>query len=135
MREAVERIIKQADNILDAAQPRRAEIRERLSQISPPPAAGQPPEPEAVTLERNTLNARLSQLSTPITGAESAKWEAGNLLDRINRHRRVLFAERLLQRVPSPVSQAFWTDVRANAIIGYRKLASMAQALGKKLFR
>ncbi len=134
MREAAERVIKQADTILEAAQPRQAEVQERLTRLSPAPQAGQPPEPEAVTIERNTLNIRLSQISAPMTGAESAKWDAGNLLDRINRRRRVLFAERLLQRVPSPISQAFWTDVRTNAIIGYRKLTSMAQLWGNSFF-
>jgi small-conductance mechanosensitive channel len=134
MREAAERIITRAANILEAAQPRQAELKERLARLSPPPQAGQPPEPEAVTIERNNLNGRLSQVSAPIRGAEDVNWEAGNLLDRINRRRRVLFADKLLQRVASPVSPGFWTDVQEKAKIGYRKLTFMAQVWANTLF-
>jgi potassium-dependent mechanosensitive channel len=134
MRQKAENTIEQATKILDTARPRYHELKDRLSRLAPPPAAGQPPEPDALAGERASLNARLSQLLKPITGAQDAVGDANNLLDRINRERRILFANKLLQRVASPLSPSFWLEVRYTAEIGLRKLSFMAGVWWANLF-
>ncbi|MEZ5808238.1 MAG: mechanosensitive ion channel family protein [Zhengella sp.] len=81
-----------------AFRPRLSEINARLEQLGPPPADGQPPEPESVTQERNRLLAEKSAINDLLGRAENSSLAANRLADRINTIRRDLFTQALTRR-------------------------------------
>ncbi|MGE3307877.1 MAG: mechanosensitive ion channel domain-containing protein [Rhizobiaceae bacterium] len=78
-----------------AFRPRLAEINTRLDQIGPPPAAGQPTEPDIITLERQRLTSEKAEISALIGIAETQSIRTSRLIDRIAEIRRELFARLL----------------------------------------
>ncbi|KGF70412.1 mechanosensitive ion channel protein [Hoeflea sp. BAL378] len=89
--------------------PRLTEIKARIDQLGPPPAADDPPEPEAVAAERARLAAERALINTLTGRAESVTVRASDLGDRITEARRQLFATTLFKRTeigPSMLSEA-----------------------------
>lgn len=81
-----------------AFRPRIAEINAKLDQLGPPPADGQPPEPDIVTSERSALIAEKAEINAVLGIAEGLSVRVDNLVDRIAELRRQLFARQLTQR-------------------------------------
>ncbi len=77
---------------------RTAEINTRLEQIGPPPAEGQPSEPDVVTAERNALAAEKAQINAVIGMAQSESVRASGLIERISTMRSELFRSLLTKR-------------------------------------
>jgi len=83
-----------------AFRPRVAEINAKLEQLGPPPADGQPPEPDIVTSERSALTAEKAEINAVLGVAEGLSVRVDNLVERIGVLRRDLFARLLTQRYP-----------------------------------
>ena len=81
-----------------AFRPRLSEINSRVEQLGPPPAEGQPPEPEIVTQERQTLAAEKAEINAVLGMAESLSIRISGLIDRIGTMRRELFQNLLTKR-------------------------------------
>src|SRR6185369_9496047 len=81
-----------------AFRPRIAEINARLEQLGPPPAAGQPAEPDIVSGERAALLAEKAEINAVLGVAEGLSVRVDNLVDHIAELRRDLFARQLTQR-------------------------------------
>jgi potassium efflux system protein len=81
-----------------AFRPRLAEINGRLDQLGPPPAEGQPPEPELVTNERQALLAEKAEINAALGVAEDQSIRMNALITRITEVRRDLFSRQLTRR-------------------------------------
>lgn len=95
----LEEVAKKLLGVGLAFRPRLAEINARLEQLGPPPAAGQPAEPEIVTSERNELAAEKAQINAMIGETEDTSLTVNQMIERIGEMRRELFARTLSQRV------------------------------------
>ncbi|HTV71807.1 MAG TPA: mechanosensitive ion channel family protein, partial [Rhizobiaceae bacterium] len=90
-----------AAQVLQAGQafrPRLQEINTRLEQLGPPPAAGQPPEPDIVQLERQDLTSEKAEINALLGVAENLSIRINGLLSRIAEIRRELFSSLLTKR-------------------------------------
>jgi potassium-dependent mechanosensitive channel len=94
----LEDIDRQLLNSALAFRPRLNEISKRLDQLGPPPAEGQPGEPDIVTLERQNLLAEKAEINALIGMAETQSLRIGAMVDRIAEMRRDLFARLLTKR-------------------------------------
>ncbi len=126
MREAAEDIIRQLNDIVEAQQPRATELQARLDALGPVPATGQPPEPEVNATERKAISQSLGFILGPIRAAGGVLFDTKSLLERINRQRRILFADKLLSRVESPLSPSLWRRVIGETRNGIARLSDMA---------
>lgn len=104
--------------IREAAQKFAAEIKPRLDaaqaqmeSLGPAPGENQPPEPEAVARQRESLNANWSALSGALRSAEATALRASQLITKIQDIRRRNFAERLFERVPGLFTFEVWRDL------------------------
>ncbi len=106
--------------VLDSAlafRPRLNEINARLDQLGPPPAAGQPAEPDIVALERQNLLAEKAEINALVGVAENLSIRVSSLVDRIADLRRDLFQRLLTKRYDInyalfvEVSQAFVAEM------------------------
>jgi small-conductance mechanosensitive channel len=78
--------------------PRLTEINSRLDQLGPAPAEGQPPEPELVAGERQTLLAEKAEINAALGVAEDQSIRINALITRITEMRRDLFSRLLTRR-------------------------------------
>ena len=76
-----------------AFRPRLAEINARIEQLGPPPAEGQPAEPDIVSSERQALVAEKAEINAVLGAAESLSLRVNGLIDQIAELRRELFAQ------------------------------------------
>ena len=81
-----------------AFRPRLAEINARLEQFGPAPAEGQPPEPDMVTRERQSLAAEKAEINGLLGIAENLSIRINSLVNKIADMRRELFANLLTKR-------------------------------------
>ncbi len=81
-----------------AFRPRLNEINDRLTQLGPAPAEGQPAEPEIVAQERRSLGAEKAAINAVIGQAEQLSIRIGAAGDSIVMLRRDLFAHLLTRR-------------------------------------
>ena len=81
-----------------AFRPRLSEINARINQLGPPPAEGQPAEPDIVTSERQTLVAEKAEINAVIGVAESLSIRVSGLIAQISDMRRDLFQSLLTKR-------------------------------------
>jgi len=81
-----------------AFRPRVSEINNRLEQLGPAPAAGQPPEPERVQQERQALTAEKAEINVLLGKAEDLSVRINGLLTKISTLRRDLFTNLLTKR-------------------------------------
>ncbi len=88
-----------------AFRPRLAEINARLEQLGTPPPEGQPPEPDIVTAERQTLIAEKAEINAVLGVAEALSIRVSNLIDHIGELRSNLFRNLLTKRYE--LSEAF----------------------------
>ena len=81
-----------------AFRPRIAEINARIEQLGPPPAEGQPAEPDIVSSERQALIAEKAEINAVLGAAESLSLRVNGLIDHIAELRRELFTRFLTKR-------------------------------------
>lgn len=81
-----------------AFRPRLSEINTRLGQLGAPPAEGQPPEPEVVTTERQSLVAKKAEINALLGKAEDQSIRVNRLVNNIGEIRRELFRSLLTKR-------------------------------------
>jgi len=109
-----------------AFRPRLAEIGARLDQLGPPPADGQPPEPDIVTGERQALVAEKAEINAVLGVAEGLSIRVSNLIERIGVLRSELFRNVLTKRYE--LLEAFdgelISDVQAEFKRFYRTISS-----------
>lgn len=89
--------------------PRLTEVKARLEQLGPPPAEGEPAEPDSVIAERTRLAAERAQINALTGRAEAVSVRANQLGDSITEARRELFTTTLFKRTeigPAMLSQA-----------------------------
>ncbi|MEM5474137.1 mechanosensitive ion channel family protein [Hoeflea sp. AS60] len=105
----VETLARSMLDIGVSLRPRLTEIKARIDQLGPPPAEGEPAEPEAVIAERNRLAVERAQINALTGRAEAVSVRANQLGDRITEARRDLFTTTLFKRTeigPAMLSQA-----------------------------
>ncbi|ESZ20475.1 mechanosensitive ion channel family protein [Mesorhizobium sp. L48C026A00] len=86
---------------LDSAlvfRPRLSEINARLDQLAAPPAAGQPPEPDIVTSERQALASEKAEINAVIAAAQNLSIRISGLIAKIANMRSELFRNLLTKR-------------------------------------
>jgi small-conductance mechanosensitive channel len=81
-----------------AFRPRLTEINNRLDQLGPAPAEGQPPEPDMVASERQALLAEKAEINAALGVAEDQSIRINALITRITEMRRDLFSRLLTRR-------------------------------------
>jgi small-conductance mechanosensitive channel len=81
-----------------AFRPRLTEINNRLDQLGPAPAEGQPPEPDLVARERQALLAEKAEINAALGVAEDQSIRINALITRITEMRRDLFSRLLTRR-------------------------------------
>ncbi|EHK56121.1 mechanosensitive ion channel family protein [Allomesorhizobium alhagi] len=81
-----------------AFRPRLTEINNRLDQLGPAPAEGQPPEQDLVTRERQALLAEKAEINAALGVAEDQSIRINALITRITEMRRDLFSRLLTRR-------------------------------------
>lgn len=103
-----------------AFRPRLAAINERLDEIGPPPADGAPPEPPALTLERQNLAGEKAEINTLLGEAEALSLRINRMIEQIVQLRRDLFTNTLSRRYD--ISEALSPEVLRDFGIENRKL-------------
>ncbi|SIT59713.1 Mechanosensitive ion channel protein [Mesorhizobium prunaredense] len=94
----LEEMSRGALNSALAFRPRLSEINARLDQIGAPPAAGQPPEPEIVTSERQVLASEKAEINAVIAAAQNLSIRISGLIAKIGNMRSELFRNLLTKR-------------------------------------
>jgi small-conductance mechanosensitive channel len=100
---------------LSVLDPRLTEVDSRLSQLGAPPAAGAPPEPEAIASERTQLTQTRANVDAAIKQTRLLAARADEISARINENRRTLFSRALFVRTPGLFDLDFWREA-ANAV-------------------
>ncbi len=106
--------------------PRLQNINARLEQIGPPPAEGEPPEPQALTEERQALQKEKAEINTVLGLAEETSLKANRLIDQIGQLRRDLFTRTLSKRydVRSALDAQALVDFRSEVADLYGRVSS-----------
>lgn len=113
---------------LDSAlvfRPRLSEINARLDQLAAPPAAGQPPEPDIVTSERQALASEKAEINAVIAAAQNLSIRISGLIAKIANMRSELFRNLLTKRYV--LSDALSPEVISDAngeFTGFNKAVS-----------
>ena len=80
----------------------------QLNALGAPPEEGAPPEPEEIAERRETLNAQLDELRTPVVRAQDAYTLADGLIGQIDSTIRERYARELLAREATPLNPTYW---------------------------
>jgi potassium-dependent mechanosensitive channel len=113
---------------VDALQPRLASIDTRLKQLGPPPAAGAPPEDQALAAERKRLTTERGEVDAALKQANLLILRVDQLSDGINRRRRALLTGQLFARSAGLFDPAFWREAAAAAPIEADALSDLARS-------
>lgn len=77
---------------------RLTDINNRIETLGPPPAAGQPQEPDIVTSERQALASEKAEINAVIASAQNLSIRINGLIDKIGNMRSELFRNLLTKR-------------------------------------
>ncbi|MER8532243.1 mechanosensitive ion channel family protein [Mesorhizobium sp. M1005] len=77
---------------------RLGDINDRIETLGPPPAAGQPAEPDIVTGERQALASEKAQINAVIASAQNLSIRISGLIEKIGNMRSELFRNQLTKR-------------------------------------
>ncbi|OWK21637.1 hypothetical protein AJ88_18110 [Mesorhizobium amorphae CCBAU 01583] len=77
---------------------RLTDINNRIETLGPPPAAGQPQEPDIVTGERQALASEKAEINAVIASAQNLSIRINGLIDKIGNMRSELFRNLLTKR-------------------------------------
>jgi Small-conductance mechanosensitive channel len=94
----VEQLVRSMLEIGVSLRPRLTEVKSRIDLLGPPPAEGEPAEPEAITAERKELATERAMINQLTGRAENIAIKAGELADKITATRRALFTNTLFRR-------------------------------------
>ncbi|RWE56363.1 mechanosensitive ion channel family protein [Mesorhizobium sp.] len=94
----LEEMSRGALNSALAFRPRLSEINARLDQLGAAPAAGQPPEPDIVTSERQALASEKAEINAVIAAAQNLSIRISGLIAKIANMRSELFRNLLTKR-------------------------------------
>lgn len=94
----LEELSHQSLNSALAFRTRLSEINARLDQLGPAPAAGQPPEPDIVSAEREALVSEKAEINVVIAMAQTLSIRISGLIDKIGNMRSELFRNLLTKR-------------------------------------
>lgn len=105
---------------------RLGEINSRLEQIGPAPAAGQPPEPDIVSGERQALTSEKAEINAVIAQAQSLSIRISGLIDKIGNMRSELFRNVLTKRyvLSDALSPQVFSDARDEFSNFYKAVSS-----------
>ncbi len=109
-----------------AFRPRLAAINERLDEIGPARGDGEPPEPPALTEERQALIAEKAEINALLGEAETVSLRINRLIEEIVQIRRDLFANTLSRRydISAAISPAVLGDFAAEGTKVYNAVSS-----------
>jgi potassium-dependent mechanosensitive channel len=110
-RDQLQRLRSQVDTFRSRLQPRLNAIKAQVDRLGPGPAAGQPPEPEQVALNRAELNYRLGLFAAGQSAVSSAQLRIDQLTNTVQDIHRRNFTTNLLQPVPGIYSSETWGQV------------------------
>ncbi|SDA44924.1 mechanosensitive ion channel family protein [Mesorhizobium qingshengii] len=94
----LEELSRQSLNSALAFRTRLGEINNRLEQLGAAPAAGQPPEPDIVSGERQALVSEKAEINSVIAVAQTLSIRISGLIDNIGNMRSALFRNLLTKR-------------------------------------
>ncbi|MBX9451420.1 MAG: mechanosensitive ion channel family protein [Mesorhizobium sp.] len=105
-----------------AFRPRLNTINTRLDEIGPPRGENEPPEPPALTAERQTLIDEKAEINALIGRAESLSLRVNGMIEEINQTRRDLFTNTLSRRYD--ISSALNGEVLGDLAAETRRLSA-----------
>ena len=108
IRSELERIRVVSLEVIENIQPDLDTALSELDILGPPPAEGEEPEPESISLQRTEINSRISEIEGRLAQAELVATRVRQLLSELSEIRRSRFSERLFSRVSSPFSINVW---------------------------
>ncbi|RWC31441.1 MAG: mechanosensitive ion channel family protein [Mesorhizobium sp.] len=105
---------------------RLGEINSRLEQLGSAPAAGQPPEPDIVSGERQALVSEKAEINAVISQAQSLSIRISGLIDKIGNMRSELFRNVLTKRyvLSDALSPQVFSDARDEFSNFYKAVSS-----------
>lgn len=109
-----------------AFRPRLTAINERLDEIGPARGEGEPPEPPALTEERQSLIAEKAEINALLGEAETVSLRINRLIEEIVQIRRDLFANTLSRRydISAAISPAVLGDFATESTKVYNAVSS-----------
>ena len=103
----------------------QASAQAQLKDLGPAPADGRAEAP-AVAAERARLTALTAELGASVNLARQLATRAGQVFDRLNERRRVLFTDKLFERSRGMFDSGVWVDVARGVPEELRGVASLA---------
>lgn len=116
-----------------AFRPRLTEINNRLEQLGPAPAAGQPAESDLVVKERQALTAEKAEINVLLGQAEDLSVRINGLINKISNLRRDLFTNQLTKR--SELSDAIGRQVLTDLVTESHVLQNRVAMSFRSAFR
>jgi potassium-dependent mechanosensitive channel len=104
---------------------KQAAAQAQLKDLGPAPTDGRA-EPPAVAAERARLTALTTELGSNVNLARQLATRAGQVFDRLNERRRILFTDKLLERSRGMFDSGVWVDVARGVPEELRGVASLA---------
>ncbi|TPK86542.1 mechanosensitive ion channel family protein [Mesorhizobium sp. B2-4-17] len=110
----LEELSRESLNTALAFRTRLAEINARVQQLGPVSAAGQPPEPDIVSAERQALTSEKAEINAVISQAQALSIRISGLIDQIGNMRSALFRNLLTKRyvLSDALSPQVFSDAR-----------------------
>ena len=128
LRDELDTIRREARRWITEQTPSLEAVQRELDDIGPPPGEGEEPEAPGLAAERQDLKARLAAIAGPLKEADLALGRSSRLIAELVEIRRTRFAERIMERGPSPVSPSLWRRAVPEMRLIARSLASSTQA-------
>ncbi|MGE3245058.1 MAG: DUF3772 domain-containing protein, partial [Beijerinckiaceae bacterium] len=116
LREQLEPISDDLEDLVETLQQRLKSAQARLSEFGAAPAAGAPPEPAQQTAGRLEAQKRASEIEGHLRTARALYVRTNQLRDELSDSRRELFNARLFQHGDSFVNPAFWQRLSSDAL-------------------
>ncbi len=114
-------------------QPRFEAVKAQAAAFAAPPAAGQPPEPEAVAQQRAELNTLVNSFNAAGSARDQARIRTDQMLAQVQDAKRTKFMELLLRRSPEAHSPQAWVDAPAQAVTALTQSFHVVQEWWKRL--
>jgi potassium-dependent mechanosensitive channel len=111
LRDELQRVRAGIEDFRKLLEPPLAAAKDQVALLGPAPAAGQPPEPEHVALNRAELNYHFGLLSAGQAAVNSANRRIDHLINAIQDIRRKNFTTSLFQPVPGIYSYQTWAKL------------------------
>ncbi|BAB48684.1 mll1272 [Mesorhizobium japonicum MAFF 303099] len=106
--------------------PRLTDINNRIEVLGPPPAAGQPQEPDIVTGERQALASEKAEINAVVASAQNLSIRISGLIDKIGNMRSEQFRNFLTKRyaLSEALSPQVFSDARDEYANFYKAVSS-----------